>query len=70
LRKIEAKVNEGRIGIDTHRATNYGFASLGAVPYAHIVAQQLRGKHPRGVTVELAPNPRDIVSSTATISLS
>jgi len=34
---------------------------MAAVPYAHIVAQILNGKHPKGTTIELAPNPKDIV---------
>lgn len=41
---------------------NYGFASLASVPYAHIVAQRMAGKHPRGTAISLAPNPKDIVS--------
>ena len=34
---------------------------MAAVPYAHIVANMLRDKHPRGTTITLAPNPKDIV---------
>lgn len=40
-----------------------GFASMGAVPYAHIVAKMLEGKSKNGAVITLAPNPKDIVSS-------
>jgi len=61
LVKTEAAIERAREEIDNHKAESYGFASLAAVPYAHIVAQKLEGKHPKGTTVELAPNPKDIV---------
>ncbi|KAJ6593515.1 hypothetical protein B0H19DRAFT_916940 [Mycena capillaripes] len=63
LKKTEAAVEEYRSTIDARKAENYGFASLAAVPYAHIVARNLAGKHPRGATVTLAPNPKDIIWS-------
>lgn len=34
---------------------------MAAVPYAHVVAKMLKGKHPKGTSIELAPNPKDIV---------
>jgi hypothetical protein len=34
---------------------------MAAVPYAHIVANLLRKKHPKGTDIALAPNPKDIV---------
>lgn len=37
---------------------------MAAVPYAHIVANMLKGKHPKGATIEPAPNPKDIVCPT------
>lgn len=37
---------------------------MAAVPYAHIVAQLLGRKHPKGTEITLAPNPKDIVSGT------
>jgi hypothetical protein len=61
LKRTEAKVEEHRRKHDSRKAENYGFASMAAVPYAHIVAQKLRKKHPKGTTIELAPNPKDIV---------
>jgi hypothetical protein len=35
---------------------------MAAVPYAHIVAQLLENKRPKGSDIGLAPNPKDIVS--------
>ena len=35
---------------------------MAAVPYAHIVANMLKDKKPKGTDVILAPNPKDIVS--------
>lgn len=61
LKRTEAAIEEYRSQIDTRKAENYGFASLAAVPYAHIVAKKLDGKHPKGTTIDLAPNPKDIV---------
>ncbi|KAJ6497705.1 DUF221-domain-containing protein [Mycena sanguinolenta] len=61
LKKTEAAVEEYRSKIHTRKPENYGFASLAAVPYAHIVAKKVAGKHPRGATVTLAPNPKDII---------
>ncbi|PPQ75181.1 hypothetical protein CVT26_008789 [Gymnopilus dilepis] len=63
LQRTEAAIEEYRAQIDTRKAENYGFASMAAVPYAHIVAKQLRGKHPKGTEIELAPNPKDIIWS-------
>ncbi|EJD40396.1 DUF221-domain-containing protein [Auricularia subglabra TFB-10046 SS5] len=61
LKKTEAAVEQWRNDIDLRQAENYGFASLAAVPYAHIVARLMKGKHPKGTTVALAPNPKDII---------
>lgn len=43
---------------------------MAAVPYAHIVAQLLEKKHPKGTHIELAPNPKDIVSPLSQFILS
>jgi calcium permeable stress-gated cation channel len=61
IRESEEKVDAYRAQIDRNKAENYGFASMAAVPYAHIVAQMLRNKSPKGTTIQLAPNPKDIV---------
>lgn len=63
LRRTEAAIEEYRNRVDTHKAENYGFASMAAVPYAHVVAKILQGKHPKGTDITLAPNPKDIVRS-------
>src|ERR1700722_4078511 len=65
LKRTEAAIENYRNHIDTRKAENYGFASMAAVPYAHIVAHLLRSKHPKGTTIDLAPNPRDIVRSSS-----
>ena len=61
MQKAEAAINEYRQEIDNRKAENYGFASMAAVPYAHIVARLLQNKKPKGAAVSLAPNPKDIV---------
>jgi hypothetical protein len=61
LAQSEAKVEQQRDQIDSRKAQNYGFASMAAVEYAHVVASQLHNKDPKGAVVQLAPNPKDIV---------
>lgn len=61
LRKTEGAVEKWRNEIHRTKTENYGFASLAAVPYAHIVARMLSGKTAKGTIVTLAPNPKDIV---------
>ncbi|KAH9920930.1 uncharacterized protein B0H18DRAFT_880648 [Fomitopsis serialis] len=61
LKRTEDAVERYREQIDLRQPETYGFASMAAVPYAHIVANLLRDKHPKGTTVALAPNPKDIV---------
>ncbi|KAG2159151.1 uncharacterized protein EDB93DRAFT_1118427 [Suillus bovinus] len=55
------RIEDYRLQIDSRKAENYGFASMAAVPYAHIVANLLRKKHPKGTDIALAPNPKDII---------
>ncbi|KAG1860839.1 hypothetical protein F4604DRAFT_1790278 [Suillus subluteus] len=54
LKRTEQAIEDYRQQIDTRKAENYGFASMAAVPYAHI-------KHPKGTDIALAPNPKDII---------
>ncbi|KAF5348705.1 hypothetical protein D9758_006773 [Tetrapyrgos nigripes] len=61
LKRTEAAIEEYRHEVDSRKAENYGFASMAAVPYAHIVAKILEGKHPKGTDITLAPNPKDII---------
>lgn len=60
--RTEQSVEAYRAQIDSRKPEKYGFASMAAVPYAHIVAQLLQNKHPKGAEISLAPNPKDIVS--------
>ena len=62
LQVTEKAVEDYRRQIDDRKPENYGFASMAAVPYAHIVANILKDKKPKGTEVILAPNPKDIVS--------
>ncbi|EEB96260.1 hypothetical protein MPER_04633, partial [Moniliophthora perniciosa FA553] len=62
LKRTEAAVEHYRSREETRQAQNYGFASLAAVPYAHITARKLARKHYKGTSVMLAPNPKDILS--------
>jgi hypothetical protein len=65
-RKKAENYGKSQVGFLTNNineSPNQGFASMAAVPYAHTVAQMLRGKHPKGTTITLAPNPKDIVST-------
>ncbi|KAI0758495.1 DUF221-domain-containing protein [Trametes elegans] len=61
LTTTQRAVEEFRAKIDLRKPEGYGFASMAAVPYAHIVANMLRHKRPKGATITLAPNPKDIV---------
>ncbi|ETW74884.1 hypothetical protein HETIRDRAFT_482685 [Heterobasidion irregulare TC 32-1] len=61
LKRMEQSVEDYRNQIDTRKPESYGFASMAAVPYAHVVAQLLQRKHPKGTTIMLAPNPKDII---------
>ncbi|KAH9952686.1 DUF221-domain-containing protein [Russula dissimulans] len=61
LRRTEQAVEAYRAQIDKRKPENYGFASMAAVPYAHIVAQLLGRKRPKGAEIKLAPNPKDIL---------
>jgi hypothetical protein len=62
LQATEKAVENYRHKIDDRKPESYGFASIAAVPYAHIVANLLKNKRPKGTDVILAPNPKDIVS--------
>ncbi|KAF8520851.1 DUF221-domain-containing protein [Gautieria morchelliformis] len=63
IRNAERSIQEAReqIAASQGKAERYGFASMAAVPYAHIVAYMLRNKHPKGTRIESAPNPKDII---------
>ena len=48
LKRTEAAIEDYRAHFHEHKPENYGFASMAAVPYAHVVAKMLVGKHPKG----------------------
>lgn len=61
IKRLEQGVERWRDTLDTRQAENYGFASMAAIPYAHIVAAQMRKKKKHGAVVAMAPNPKDII---------
>ncbi|KAF8526059.1 DUF221-domain-containing protein [Hysterangium stoloniferum] len=63
IQNADRSIQEARaqIAASQGKAENYGFASMAAVPYAHIVAYALRNKRPKGTRIESAPNPKDII---------
>lgn len=61
VQRTETAVEQYRNQIDSRKAEKYGFASMAAVPYAHIVANLLNGKKVKGSTITLAPPPKDII---------
>ncbi|KAJ7244129.1 hypothetical protein B0H12DRAFT_1129504 [Mycena haematopus] len=61
LKRTEAAIEDYRQHFHEHKPENYGFASMAAVPYAHVVAKLLGDKHPKGTNISLAPNPKDII---------
>ncbi|KAF7321599.1 DUF221-domain-containing protein [Mycena kentingensis (nom. inval.)] len=61
LKRTEAAIEDYRAHFHEHKVENYGFASMAAVPYAHVVAKILADKHPKGTDIDLAPNPKDII---------
>ncbi|KDR75702.1 hypothetical protein GALMADRAFT_68331 [Galerina marginata CBS 339.88] len=60
LKHTEAAVQQYRAQLDMHQAENYGFATISSIPFAHAAAVELSGEHPKGLTIKLAPNPKDI----------
>lgn len=61
LQYSEAAVQQYRAQVDIRHAENYGFATIASIPLAHAAARELKGMHPKGLTIKLAPNPHDIV---------
>ncbi|GJJ08472.1 hypothetical protein Clacol_002690 [Clathrus columnatus] len=63
IRNAERSIEEARaqIAASKGKAEKYGFASMAAVPYAHIVAHRLRNVYPKGTIIQSAPNPKDII---------
>ncbi|KAF9485981.1 DUF221-domain-containing protein [Pholiota conissans] len=60
LQHSEAVVQQYRAQVELREPENYGFATIASIPLAHAAARELKGKHPKGLTIKLAPNPHDI----------
>ena len=41
---------------------------MASIPAAHGAAYELRNEHPKGLTIKLAPNPKDIASTSLLLS--
>ncbi|EJT96751.1 DUF221-domain-containing protein [Dacryopinax primogenitus] len=61
IKKLEATIEDQRAKIDLRKAEDYGFASMAAVSYAHVVARMVYNKTPQGAKITMAPNPKDII---------
>lgn len=61
LAQVEEQIEAARKELDTHATMPYGFVSLAAPHYAHTAARVLHNKRPSGLSVCLAPFPRDLI---------
>lgn len=61
IEQVEASIMEWRQRIAEKGPVSYGFASTGAVHYAHAAARSLRRKRPHGLKIQLAPPPNAII---------
>ncbi|KAL9936188.1 hypothetical protein V8E36_005030 [Tilletia maclaganii] len=68
INKCEAAIENWRERIADKKPESYGFASLAAVAYAHAAARSLKGKKPRGLVIDLAPAPKDIIWENLTLT--
>lgn len=58
---LEDHIDMARKELHIRATTSYGFASVAAPQYAHTAARLLHHKHPMGLSVRLAPFPRDLI---------
>ncbi|KAN0061279.1 hypothetical protein ACQY0O_006125 [Thecaphora frezii] len=68
INRVETAVQRQRETIQDKKPENYGFASLAAVPYAHMAAKSLKNKKPGGMRLALAPPPSGIIWQNLTLS--
>ncbi|EPQ31421.1 uncharacterized protein PFL1_00756 [Pseudozyma flocculosa PF-1] len=68
INRVEAAVQHQRETIQEKKPEMYGFASLAAVPYAHMAAKSLQRKKPGGMRIALAPPPSGIIWRNLTLS--
>lgn len=68
IEALERQVAISRGGVDKRNATSYGFVSYPSMARAHITAKAVRGKHPKGTSIQLATKPEDIIWANLTKS--
>lgn len=68
IEQVEASIQEWRQRIVEKRAVSYGFASTGAVHFAHAAARSLRHKRPHGLKIQLSPPPSAIIWRNLTLN--
>ena len=61
IQDLEVEIRDVRGTIDKRNALSYGFATYERIEDAHTVAYAARKKHPRGVSIRLAPKPNDLI---------
>ncbi|CAO1626926.1 unnamed protein product [Sympodiomycopsis kandeliae] len=68
INALEASVEQWRERIAERKPESYGFAAMASVPFAHAAAKSLLKKKPRGLHIELAPPPKDIIWQNLTLT--
>lgn len=61
LNNLSASIDQYRAQASARHPENFGFVTLDSVHAAHAAAYDLKGEHPKGLTIKLAPNHKDIV---------
>ena len=61
IHDLEDEIRHVRDSIDKRNPMPYGFASYNRIEEAHTVAYAARKKHPKGITLKLAPRPNDLI---------
>jgi hypothetical protein len=61
LNNLSASIGQYRAQASARHPENFGFATSDSVRAAHAAAYDLKGEHPKGLTIKLAPNHKDIV---------
>lgn len=61
IEQLETSIEDERLRTADKRPVSYGFASMGAVHYAHAAGRSLYHKRPHGLKIQLAPPPNAII---------
>ncbi|KAF5322095.1 hypothetical protein D9619_001978 [Psilocybe cf. subviscida] len=61
LNNLSASIDQYRAQASARHPENFGFVTLDSVHAAHAAAYDLKGEHPKGLTIKLAPNHKDII---------